>query len=81
MSERLKTNRPAGTASAQDGAAFIYREGLESAMEKEQSARALTLSLAGRTKNVAPVLAARHPLPDARVLLDVGGGTGIYAIA
>lgn len=79
--ERLKTNRPAGTEPSQDGAAFIYRQGLESAMEKEQSARMLTLALAGRSKNVAPVLAARYPLPEARVLLDVGGGTGIYAIA
>src|SRR5204862_2373698 len=41
----------------------------------------LTLSLAGRAKNVAPYLAANVPLDDRKVLLDVGGGTGIYAIA
>jgi predicted O-methyltransferase YrrM len=50
-------------------------------MEKEAAARQLTLALAGRARNVAPVLAARVPLTGARQLLDVGGGTGIYAIA
>ncbi len=78
--ERLRTNRPAG-AKPDEGAAFIYREGLESAMEEEQSARRLTLALAGRARNVAPVLAERVPLDQARLLLDVGGGTGLYSIA
>jgi len=81
MLERLRTNLPAGTAPDEDGAAFIYREGLESAMEKESAARRLTLALAGRGRNVAPVLAQVHPLADARLLLDVGGGSGYYAIA
>ena len=79
--ERLRTNQPASGKVDQPGAAFIYRQGLESAMEKEASARRLTLALAGRAVNVAPVLAQRLPLPDARQLLDVGGGTGIYSIA
>lgn len=81
MIERLTTNRPAGLKKDEAGAAFIYRKGLESAMEKEASARSLTLALAGRAKNVAPYLAERVPLSDARLLLDVGGGTGIYSIA
>ncbi|MEK6260782.1 MAG: methyltransferase [Planctomycetota bacterium] len=80
MVERLKTNRLARAAEADAGAAFIYREGLESAMEQEQSARRLTLALAGRAKNVAPVLAERIAFEQG-TLLDVGGGTGIYAIA
>ncbi len=50
-------------------------------MEREASARSLTLALAGRARNVAPVLARNYPLDSARLLLDVGGGTGIYAIA
>jgi predicted O-methyltransferase YrrM len=54
---------------------------MESAMDREASARRLTLSLAGRAKNVAPYLAANVPLAGAKLLLDVGGGTGIYAIA
>jgi predicted O-methyltransferase YrrM len=81
MTERLRTNRPAGANPEENGAAFIFREGLESAMEKEASARHLTLALSGRAKNVAPLLALNFPLPDARVLLDVGGGTGVYSLA
>jgi SAM-dependent methyltransferase len=80
MAERLRTNRPAG-AEEEKGAAFIYREGIESAMEREATARHLTLALAGRAKNVAPLLAERVPLAGARRLLDVGGGTGIYSVA
>lgn len=81
MIERLKTNRPAGVSDSDEGTAFIYREGTESAMEAEASARFLTLSLAGRAKNVAPVLAERVSLDGVKVLLDVGGGSGIYSIA
>jgi predicted O-methyltransferase YrrM len=81
MVERLKTNRPAGSEKEQTGAAFIYREGIASAMEQEDLARHLTLALAGRARNVAPHLAERVPLDGARLLLDVGGGTGLYSIA
>jgi predicted O-methyltransferase YrrM len=80
MVERLRTNRPAA-AKPDEGAAFIYREGIDSAMEQEAAARRLTLALAGRARNVAPVVAERLSLDGARLLLDVGGGTGIYAIA
>ncbi len=82
MVERLRTNRPYGSEPKSDaGTAFIFREGTTSAMEQAASARRLTLSLAGRAKNVAPYLAERLPLPNAGTLLDVGGGTGIYAYA
>ena len=81
MVERLRTNRPANSAPAESGAKFIYKEGIESAMEDADTARALTLSLAGRARNVAPRLAEVYRLDDSRVLLDVGGGTGIYSIA
>lgn len=80
MVERLKTNRPAG-ATDDAGAAFIYRDGLESAMEREASARFLTLALAGRAQNVAPHLARVADLENTNCLLDVGGGTGLYSIA
>ncbi len=66
---------------ADAGVAFIYRQGMESAMEQEASARRFTLALAGRAKNVAPHLAASGALDGARLLVDVGGGTGIYSIA
>ncbi|HKC17788.1 MAG TPA: methyltransferase [Steroidobacteraceae bacterium] len=79
--ERLCTNTPAGASDKTKGAAFIYREGIESAMETEASARHLTMMLAGRAKNCAPALAHGVPLNKGRRLLDVGGGTGIYSIA
>lgn len=81
MVERLRTNKPAGAKDEKKGAAFIYREGIESAMEKEASARHLTMALAGRAKNCAPALAHGVALNGAKILLDIGGGTGIYSIA
>ncbi len=78
MVERLRTNKPAAHES---GVAFIYREGVVSAMENEAAARHFTLALAGRAKNVAPVLAETLSLANAKSLIDVGGGTGIYSIA
>jgi SAM-dependent methyltransferase len=50
-------------------------------MEDTTAARMLTLALAGRAKNVAPALAREAQLDNASLLLDVGGGTGIYSIA
>jgi len=81
MIERLESNRPAQAEEQDQGAAFIFREGLESAMDQADSARRLTLALAGRAKNVAPFVAEQADLNKARCLLDIGGGTGIYAIA
>jgi ubiquinone/menaquinone biosynthesis C-methylase UbiE len=80
MVDRLKTDRPANIDSSK-GAAFIYRDGMASAMEQAASARHFTLALAGRAKNVAPHLAEVVDLRDAHCVLDVGGGTGIYSIA
>ena len=79
MVERLRTNEPAGLSG--DGAAFIYRSGLKSAMEESQLAEHFTLALSGRAKNVAPYLADAVSLKECETLLDVGGGTGIYSIA
>ena len=79
MVDRLRTNRPAGADA--EGAAFIYREGIDSAMEVAASARRLTLSLAGRARNVAPHLARVLDLRGAKTLLDVGAGSAIYAVA
>lgn len=80
MVARLRSNKPAG-ADGDQGAAFIFKEGSQSQMEAEASARFLTLALAGRAKNVAPHLAARLDLSGVTKLLDLGGGTGIYSIA
>lgn len=81
MVDRLRSSRAPGAAADEEGAAFIYREGIKSAMDEEATARHLTLSLAGRGKNVAPLLAQRVPLEGARLLVDVGGGSGIYSAA
>ena len=78
MVQRLRTNRP---ATHDAGVAFIYRDGVKSAMENEAAARHFTLALAGRAKNVAPVLATKIDLSHAKTLVDVGGGSGIYSIA
>lgn len=81
MRDRLGSNRPLNSATDEKGAAFIFREGLSSAMEGAAEARALTLALAGRARNVAPSLSRVLPLQDAQVLLDVGGGSGLYALS
>ena len=77
--ERLRSNRPADID--QQGHAFIYRDGIPSAMEASQWARHFTLSLAGRARNVAPALAETLHIDGVRHLVDVAGGTGIYSLA
>jgi ubiquinone/menaquinone biosynthesis C-methylase UbiE len=79
--QRLKSNRPLGADQPDQSVAFIFREGMESAMDEEKKARHLTLALSGRAKNVAPHLAEKIDLTGVSTLLDVGGGTGIYSIA
>ncbi len=79
MVELLKSNKPPGRDDS--GAAFIYRDGIKSAMDNEDSARHLTLALAGRAKNVAPALARAVDLDGSKLIVDIGGGTGIYSYA
>lgn len=79
--EHMRTSKLAGAAKDDDRAVFIYKDGLDSAMEEDASARHFTLMLAGRAKNIAPVLAERVDLSSANRLLDIGGGTGLYSIA
>ena len=78
MVERLRRNEPANIDGS--GAAFIYRDGIESAMEQSELARHFTLALAGRAKNVAPILAERISMRGDEHLIDIGGGTGIYSV-
>lgn len=81
MIEQLVTNKPAGAAPQVDSVAWIYKKGSASAMDEASLARFFTLALAGRARNVAPYLAQQAPLAEARTLVDVGGGSGLYAIA
>ncbi len=78
MVECLRSNKPFNIEG--EGAAFIYRDGIKSAMEQEALARHFTLALSGRAKNVAPILAEKVPLSGDEHLLDIGGGSGIYSI-
>jgi ubiquinone/menaquinone biosynthesis C-methylase UbiE len=78
---RLRDNKPVESHPDDPGAAFIFRDGIESAMDHEAPARRLTMALAGRARIVGPALAQHYPLPQARRLLDVGGGSGLYAVA
>ena len=77
--ERLRSNQPADINH--QGAAFIYRAGVKSAMEQSKLARHFTLSLAGRARNVAPSLAEQLNLQNVKHLVDVAGGSGIYSLA
>ncbi|MBI1322878.1 methyltransferase [bacterium] len=73
-----QANKPDSDA----GTAFTYRPDKPSAMDDPETARFLTLSLAGRGRCVAPELAAKVPLnADEKVLIDIGGGSGWYSIA
>ncbi len=79
--EHMRKNTLAGASKDDSRAVFIFREGLDSAMEEDNLARHFTLMLAGRAKNIAPVLAEKVDLSQAKCLLDIGGGTGVYSIA
>ena len=81
MVESLRSDRPRGGDTDEDGAAYIYRDGIKSAMEDEEAARFLTMALAGRAANVAPLLARAAPLDGSELLLDVAAGSGIYSAA
>jgi len=81
MVERLRSGKPANSDEPETGTAFVMREGVASAMDQDESARRLTLSLAGRARNVAPALAGRVNLSSSKRLLDVAGGSGLYSIA
>jgi SAM-dependent methyltransferase len=79
--EHMRKNTLAGASQDDQRAVFIFRDGLDSVMEEDALARHFTLMLAGRAKNIAPVLAERVDLSHANCLLDIGGGTGVYSIA
>jgi ubiquinone/menaquinone biosynthesis C-methylase UbiE len=81
MTARLRSGRPVGSDEPEKGTAFVMREGTASAMDRDDEARRLTLSLAGRARNVAPALADRMDLSAATTLLDIAGGSGLYSIA
>lgn len=80
MADLLLADKPASNRPG-EGKAFIYRDGMDSAMESGDSARRLTMALAGRAFICAPVLAEVLPLDGVGHLVDLGGGTGVYGMA
>ena len=70
------------SATTESGTAFTFRSDKPSAMDDPDFARFLTMSLAGRGRCVAPVLAQQNPPKEGETtLLDIGGGSGFYSIA
>ena len=76
----LTMNEPAdeGQGAAYIGGGSVEKSGMENDAKK---AAWWTERLAGRAKNTAAKLATVAPLPGARRLLDIGGGTGVFSIA
>lgn len=76
MIDCLKNDRPAGSVS------FVFhKDGPPSALDDPETAAVLTRAMADRARNVAPLLAEHLDLSDARCLVDVGGGHGLYSFA
>jgi SAM-dependent methyltransferase len=71
--DRLRKNTP--------GDYYIYRKGSPSMMDNAARCRAITLALAGVARSAAPHFVRCVSLADARVLLDVGCGSGLYSMA
>ncbi len=63
------------------GEYFIYQRGKPSLMDNVARCRAVTLALAGLARSAAPHFVRCVSLADARVLLDVGCGSGLYGLA
>ncbi|MCU1326252.1 MAG: hypothetical protein JWN34_1622, partial [Bryobacterales bacterium] len=74
MIECLLRDRPAGEVS------FVYHDGAgASALDDEETAGVLTRAMADRARNIAPDLANSLDLSGTRLLLDAGGGHGLYS--
>lgn len=69
----LADNGPLG------GLAYVAGASFDSPMDDPKGARILTEALRGRAQHVAPFLADAVDLSGAKVLADVGGGSGIYS--
>jgi O-methyltransferase domain len=76
--EMARRVREDGSSQTAQGTAFV-KDGTEpSPMDDPESARFLTLALSGRARLLAPLVAAALPQVNGH-LLDVAGGTGLFA--
>lgn len=75
MAERLRNDGPKQTRVT--GIAYVKEGDLPSPMDDPDSARSLTLALAGRAQWLSPIVAHKLPVLSGH-LLDVAGGTGFF---
>ena len=75
MANRLRNDGP---VSATGGTAYVKESHEASPMDDPVLARHLTLALAGRARLLAPLAAPQLPASEGH-LLDVAGGTGLFA--
>jgi hypothetical protein len=75
MVERLRHDGP---AHGGEGTAYVKEGHEDSPMDHPQSARYLTLALAGRARYLSPLVVRALPRRDRAHLLDVAGGTGLF---
>jgi len=75
MVERLRNDGP---RNAEGGTAYVKEGDAPSPMDDPDAARFLTLALAGRARHLSPMVASRLPGGNGH-LLDVAGGTGLFA--
>ncbi len=73
--EVLRTGRPAGWSGDKSSGDW------HKAMEEESFARKFTAAMDCRGNYLAPAMAAALDLSGIRRLLDIGGGSGVYACA
>lgn len=74
MAVRLRNDGP---VTAPEGISFVKEGEGPSPMDDSESARRLTLGLAGRARHLSPIVAEKLPKRTGH-LLDVAGGTGYY---
>lgn len=67
-----------GPANAAEGIDYVKEGDTPSPMDHPEKARYLTLALAGRAQHLSPLVAGKLPRSRGH-LLDVAGGTGLFA--
>ncbi len=74
MIDCLRRDHPAGEVS------FVYHDDAgPSVLDDEKTAGVLTRAMADRARNIAPILANNLDLSNAKLMLDAGGGHGLYS--
>ena len=75
MADRLRNDGPQQPKLT--GIAYVKEGNNPSPMDDPDTARSLTLALAGRAQGLSPIVASKLPKHDGH-LLDVAGGTGFF---